>query len=328
MINNFKLFALSTLIGIMFLVSCEKENPVTQNTTQSDNFSLIEGRLAFDNEAAFRKTLDELYSTQNALDEWEEAVSGYTSLRTVCETITYEKAEEFVNKSEKHKFIFAMVEEENGELSMERNIYNDVLATLISDKGFLQIGEKVYRFTYDYFYSTDVKDIDLLDINTIDNLNSKVIRTEIKREFVHQDESSVSLKSQTIGECINQSGSKRTRGLIVVEDVFDNDCIIMTKHQRKRFGRWWANKTSMSVQYSGNFVKIWSSCSPSPLVYFSGIESRGNSSSVSEVISGNHPSFAGCNGSATPMHDGQYTSTHIAGGKTCTLSCPPFAPCN
>ena len=185
MIKKLYFLALSAMIGIMVLVSCEKENLATQNVVKFDNFSLIEGRLAFDNETSFRKTLDGLYLSQDELDKWEKTIPDYTSMRTQFETMTDEKAEELINKIEENKYIFTLVEEQDGEMSMERNIYNDVLATLISEGGFLQIGAKVYRFTYDYFYSVDLGNIDLLKVDKIDDTNPHVSKTEIKREFVH-----------------------------------------------------------------------------------------------------------------------------------------------
>lgn len=326
MIKKLLYLVLFAATGIAVLVSCEKEDLVTQNAIEFDGFSLIEGRLAFDNDVSFSKTLDELYLSQGELDKWEKGITGYISMRTQFENMTDEYAEELMGKMEENKYVFTLLEEENGDLSMERNLYNDVLATLVDHNGYLQVGDKVYRFTYTHYYSVDVNDIELLKAEEFSN--PKVSATEIKREFVFEDTEQISLRSYTVGECTTTSGNKRVKGLIVREEIFDNDCNITTKHQKKVLGIWWANSTSISVSFSGNFTKLFSSCNPVPHPFFSNSGSSGSSSSITRTVPGNHSSWNGCNGEVTPFHDGVYLSIHIAGGETCTLSCPPGAPCN
>lgn len=323
MLKKLLYLALFAVIGITVLVSCEKEDLATQNSIEFDGFSFVDGRLAFDNDASFRKTLDELYLSQDELDNWENGITGYTSMRSQFEEMTDEDAEKLVGKIEENKFIFTLLEEANGDLSMERNLYNDVLATLVNFDGYLQIGDKVYRFTYSHYYSVDVNDMELLKAEEFGN--PKVSKTEIKREFVFEDTEQISQRSYTVGECTTTSGKKRVKGLIVREEIFDNDCNITTKHQKKVLGIWWANSTSISVSFSGNFTKLFSSCSPVPHPFFSNSGSSGSSSSITRTVPGNHSSWNGCNGEVTPFHDGVYLSTHIAGGKTCTLSSSPLS---
>jgi hypothetical protein len=226
-----------------------------------------------------------------------------------------------------YKYLFSIVEEGNGEKSVERNIDNDVLATVINKDGYLQIGENIYRFTRDYYLKTDVKNMHLLQLNDFSSKKDLVMRVDIKRIRTLSDQNRISERSVIMGECTTTSGNTRVKGIIEVEDVFDNDCVIITKHQKKVLGIWWANATSISVSFSGNFVKIWGNCSPAPQGFFSGSVSENSNSSLTRTVPGDDPQFLGCNGSATPYHDGQYLSTHTAGGKTCMLSCEPGSSC-
>lgn len=323
---------LSIILGGTVLISCEKETLPLQNSIKNfeyDQFSVVDERLVFEDEVAFRKTLDDLYLSQEKLDVWENGIADYTSMRTYFETLAEIDSEDLMNNLQEYMFTFTLIEEEDGMKSMERNIYNDVIATLINKDGFMQIGKTVYRFTYDYFYSTDVSNISLLTSKSIDPRNTLVEITKINREFIFNDSNDGTGTNRYLtGECTKTSGSYRVKGQIIREEIFDNDCIIKTKHQRKRFGVWWANKTQISVSYSGNFVKLFSSCNPVPKPYFASSGYSGNSSSITRTIQGNHSSWNGCNGEVTPFHDGLYESTHSAGGKTCILHCPPGVPCN
>lgn len=318
-------FAVSVVLGITLLFSCKKEDIANQQVVKYDGFSLIEGRLAFDSEASFNEIMAWLYLSQDSLDKWEMQIPRYISMRTRFEKFAKEDAEELIGKLEEYKFNFTLIGEGGGELSMERNLYNDVLATVVNQDGYLQIGNTVYRFIYTHYYSGDISDIDLL--NAEDFSNPKVTATKIKREFVFEDIEQVNPR-YTTGECTTTSGNKRVKGLIVREEFFGSDCNIITKHQRKVLGVWLANSTSISVSFSGNFVKMFSNCNQGPNPYFADSGYSGNSSSITRTVPANHPSWNGCNGDVSPFHNGVYLSTHVAGGKTCTLSCPPLAPCN
>lgn len=327
MIKNLCLFAFSAILGITLLISCEKDSKVTSEVVQYDGFSLIDGRLAFDSEESFNKVLDMHYLNQDGLDAWEKSISEYVSMRTQFESYSDENAEELKDNIEDYKYLFAMLEEENGDFSIERNLYNDVLSTVINSNGFLQIGNDVHRFTYAQFYTTDVSNIELLKSEAYQN--SEVKTTEIKREFEISDQSDqIMQRAYTVGQCVQQDGPRRVIGQIVREEIFGSDCNIITKHQRRRFGIWWSNRTNISVSFSGNFVKIHGNCLFGPYPFFNGFGSSNNSSRITRTVPANHSSWNGCtSGEVTPYHNGAYSSSHNAGGKQCSLSCPAGSPC-
>jgi hypothetical protein len=321
-------FFLSLLVSVSFLFQqCKKEPGVDQNVSNYEHFSIIDGRIAFHSQADYDAVKLKLASEQDKIAAWEASLSNYTSMRTAYADMTDERASELLNHLDDYKYLFTKVQEESGEFSMERNVDNDVMATLINKDGLLQIGDDVYRFTRDRFFKTDVKNLDRLMTNSIDLQDKKVAAFDVKRTTMMSDMQVSEERAVTWAECTNTSGSFRVKGIIEVEDLIDNDCNMITKHQKKVLGVWFANSTSMSVSFSGNFVKIWSNCNPAPISFFSGMTSSGNSSSISLMVMGNHPIFQGCNGSAAPFHDGLFISTYTAGGKTCSLTCPQGVPC-
>lgn len=313
---------------VVLMAACHKEYQKNQSEASEPDFIMSQGMLVFKDENSFMEILKGLYSIQDKLDMWERSIPGFVSQRTWFEELAKDKLPEELSDVDKYKYVYAIVKEGDGALSMERNIYNDVLATLISKDGFIQIGDLVYRFTYERYYYTDIGNIEQLFVNKIDVSSPDIKEKEIEREFIFEDINVSDARGITVGECTTTSDDKRVKGLIVREELFGNNCNITTKHQKKVLGVWWANSTSLSVSYSGNFVKMFSNCSPAPQAFFSGYASESNSSSKTLVVPANHSSWGGCNGEVTPFHDGQYSSTHIAGGKTCTLACPPYQPCN
>ena len=333
--NKINLFLLSTFFVVFLFNSCSKEIVQEEREIiQYEGFSLIDGMIAFDSESTFRTILDELFENQDNLDIWEKEVEGFTSLRTKYESITDEMAEDILENIDDYKYVFTLNEEEDGFKSADRNIASDVISTLVNDEGFLQIGDIVHRFTYSYYFSTNAQNFDLLNVADIDSNHPKIEKTKIKREFIFEDISSAQtvagIRDYTVGECTQTSGNKRVKGQIIREEIFDNDCNIKTKHQKRVFGIWWSNKTAIAVSFSGNFVKLFTDCVPTPFVapYFALAGTADNKSSITRTVPGNHINWGGCNdGQTSPFHNGQYTSMHIGGGKVCTLACPPGSPC-
>ena len=328
--KGFLYLGFAVLAAILVVMACEKDQLPQQASAQLDGLTLIDGRLAFEHETAFQQTLQQLYAAQDKLDEWEKNVPNYRSMRTYFESMAEkmpEEVKEIVDNIDAYRYTFTLLQEDNGDRVLERNLYNDVLATLINDEGYLQIGDQVHRFTYTHYYSVDVAAVDLLQEASLKN--PQVMATKIEREVIFEDTEQANLKGGLfVGECISTSGNKRTRGKIIQEATFDNDCNIFTKHEKKVVGVWWANKASISVSYSGNFMKRNSNCSPAPMIFASGSGSEPNKSSITRTVAGNLSTWNGCSGQVRPQHDGTFLSTHVGDGKTCTLRCPPGASCN
>ncbi|MFK7982660.1 MAG: hypothetical protein AB8G86_21960 [Saprospiraceae bacterium] len=240
-------------------------------------------------------------------------------MRTKFDTYTDEDAENLIKNKQNYIFNFAFVNQ-GGEESIERNLYDDVLATLVNDEGYLQIGNKVHRFTYEDYYTVDKEKLVLLqklDLNQANN--SAISKTEIIRTFPDVDNNMASARKYTVRECVTTDRNWRVVGSIVREDVFRSNCIIKAKSQRRRLGRWWSNRTNIAVSFSGNFVKVNGNCRPSPVDFSSGNRNRGRANSVSITVPINGP-LVNCSGSVTPLHDGRFSSTFTSNGRTCRIN--------
>lgn len=316
MIKNIYQLALIVLIGCLVLTSCQKENLTTADASEFEHFTLKEGRLAFTDKAAYDRVKASLYANQEGIKEWEASLPGFVSLRTQFDHLLEKEKTYLMQNAEHHNYHYAIVQEKD-DASMERTIINDVLATMVNKDGFLQIGNTVYRFTYDQFYTTDVANIELLKHQQINSTNSNIVVTPIKRTYMVKDLDQPQ-RSTLLASCENRDNKLRTLGEIIREDIIDDDCIVRTKHQIKRFGIWWARSTYISVKVVGSFTKIWSFCDPAPSFYVNTTFTNANASSIMYVVSGAHPIFDGCSGSASPVQNGLIT-THTANSRTCIL---------
>lgn len=317
--NKFYFLTAVTLFSLFFLFSCEKENINVTKNVEINDFTVTEGMLVFEDETALQKVLTELTDKQDELDVWEKSIPNFTSMRTKFDTYINEDAEILIKNQQDHIFNFAIVNEGEEE-SIERNLYDDVLATLVNDEGYLQIGNKVHRFTYGDYYTVDKKDLALLqklDLNQTNN--SAISKTEIIRTFPEVDNGMASARKYTVRECVTTDGNRRVVGSIVREDVFRSNCIIKAKSQRRRFGVWWSNRTNITVRFSGNFVKVNGNCRPSPVDFSAGNRNRRRASSVSITVPINGP-LVNCRGSVTPLHDGRFSSTFTSDGRTCVIN--------
>lgn len=317
--NKFYFLTTMTLFSLFFLFSCEKENINVAENVNINNFTVTEGMLVFEDETTLQKVLSELTDKQDELDAWEKNIPNFTSMRTKFDSYTDEVTESLIENKQDYIFNFALVNE-GGEESIERNLYDDVLATIVNDEGYLQVGSKVHRFTYGDYYTVDKENLVLLQkLDPNQANNSAISKTEIIRTFPELDNNMASPRKYTVRECVTTDGNRRVVGSIVREDVFRSSCIIKAKSQRRRFGVWWSNRTNITVRFSGNFVKVNGNCRPSPVDFSSGNRNRRRASSVSITVPINGP-LANCSGSVTPLHDGRFSSTFTSNGRTCRIN--------
>ena len=108
---------------------------------QNDLPNLKNGRLAFESQIEFNTFFDNLIENQDPseLDEFEQKISGFTSLRTVTNTLLGEEIEE--NSPHDHSPPLRIVED-------------PVLESLLNQNAEIQIADSVYKVTHNYVYST------------------------------------------------------------------------------------------------------------------------------------------------------------------------------
>ena len=148
------------LVCILFLGACTQmeEIPVQEiadknvSPTTQPKFDIVDGRLVFANSQDFFATLKFLEDKQQELDKWESKLKGYTSMRKTYMDITEEEWENIGQKGsiEGYEDVLTIITNEDGEQEVEFVVGYGVLATLINSNGFLQVGEKVQKYMYEY----------------------------------------------------------------------------------------------------------------------------------------------------------------------------------
>lgn len=157
---------------MLFITACDRQPVITVEPEGSRQgiipIIVIDGRLKFSDSKAFGKTVSELNKTVN-FDQWEQQFEGFTSLRSAYRRINLE---EVANNAASLKALEAvMIKEQSSDGdSFERSIVDPLLATLVNEKGLLQVGDSLYKISDKQVRKTHVKNID-----EIDNLNSRQV---------------------------------------------------------------------------------------------------------------------------------------------------------
>jgi hypothetical protein len=229
---------------VLLAIGCTKSPPL-----QSD-FSILDGRIVFKDPSAFERTMRNLFESKN-LDGFEKTLgSNFYSMRTAYDNLANEISDidAFVRQ---HKQVLSLITGTDGELEIERNIDDEQLATLVSDNGLLQIGQVLYRFSYNYVFKTsvtpnlDIDDFLNTDENTLVYEVIPIVRT-------------TSLRSE-VDNCIYeyQSGPRRRlKGELWINQIggIYSGAGARTKHQQFFWPAWWRSATcKIRLDVSGTY---------------------------------------------------------------------------
>lgn len=148
------------LIIVIAIVSCQKatidEVPVKNNSVTSlANVTSKDGRLIFKNKSDFNATVKMLFDNQKSIKNFESQFPGFTSNKQAFERIdsTYLKS---INYNYDLISSYATVIETPEGKSLERVVDMHLLAYLFNDEGILQIGDSIFKFSYDFTYKFNV----------------------------------------------------------------------------------------------------------------------------------------------------------------------------
>lgn len=145
------------LIAVLLIsFSCQKKEegaiPQIKNSFPiANNVTTKEGRLVFNTRSDFSSVVQSLFENQKKIENFEDQFVGFTSNKQAFENYS-KKLTEDSDFNEEAIADFAFVREDNGEKYLERTIDLHLLAYLFNDKGVLQIGDSIYKYTYDFTY--------------------------------------------------------------------------------------------------------------------------------------------------------------------------------
>lgn len=273
-LKNLLVFASVLLVSAVVVVSCSKDEQKVQAP-----ISVIDGRLVFESQEVFENQMKYLFDHQDNLDDFENQFKGFTSSRQAFDNFTEEKylaANEDMSSFKD----YAIILEKDGENYMEAVIDAELLSYVVNDKGLIQIGQKVHKYTYEKVFVFDVKDFELFETKGIKNVpNVKVY--VIERE-IHL------LQKQNILQCISSYDDGDKKRLVGEVSRINNpaygEAKVTTKHHRQgNGGTWWLNKCDKLTQTGDvSFDKTILNVTTSHTV--SSNKSKTNESQMSKVL--------------------------------------------
>lgn len=155
------------LIAVLLIsFSCQKEEevaiPQIKNSFPiASNVTTKEGRLVFKDKNDFKTVIQSLIKNQKEITNFENQFVGFTSNMQAFENFS-KKLTEASPIDEEAIADFAFIHNDNGEKSLERTIDLHLLAYLFNDKGILQIGDSIYKYSYDFTYKFNVNKLSQL----------------------------------------------------------------------------------------------------------------------------------------------------------------------
>lgn len=148
------------IIIALITLSCEKSkiDVLGKNgnaLSTIDKIKVIEGRLVFQNYQDFNQTINYLFINQNQIKDFESQFKGFTSNKQAFEKIDSSYLAK-INYDFSKIGDFAFIQKINNEKSLERVIDLPLLSYVFNDKGIVQIGDSIFKFTYEFTYKFNV----------------------------------------------------------------------------------------------------------------------------------------------------------------------------
>lgn len=272
--KNLLVFASVLLVSVAIVVSCSKDEqkinaPIT----------VVDGRLVFESQEVFENQIKYLFKNQDNLDDFESQFKGFISSRQAFDNFTeemYLAANEDMTSFEDYAILLA----KDGENYMEAVIDAELLSHVVNDKGLIQIGNKVHKYTYEKVYVFDVNQLAEYQTNGIKSLQN-VKGQSIDREVQF-------LEKQDILECIDpyEDGRKDKRlvgEVSIIDGPAYSEVKVTTKNHRKSAGVWWRSScTSLTQNGDVSFDKTVTNVTTSHTI--SSYKHKTNESHMSKVL--------------------------------------------
>lgn len=176
--NSFlNLLLLSSAIFLsinLFLQSCKKEpaefvspEPPVVNVPTLQGVTFESGRLIFNSESDFFNAIFTMGNYENAVSAFERQFDGFISSKSAYRKAVREESISSVSDLPEYMTPVVM---EDGETYVRPSVDFHLIAHLANPQGILQIGNFVYKYTYENVYKTSVANIALLQ--NIGNLSN------------------------------------------------------------------------------------------------------------------------------------------------------------
>lgn len=206
------------------------------NSSTNKQITVIEGRLVFTNGEAFSTAVKELQKIKD-YSIWESQFKGYKSSRALYEEWSSKDDKTAESTIDELKSIVKKTKTSKGIYDYQRIVQDDLLATLISSKGLIQIGDTVCLFIEDAVRRTPVKSIDQLFAQA-----SPLVKTSVNEKLP------INIKVRD-----TKSGRLAAR---LDQDSYDELFYTVNADLYRYHPNWWAIRYNFTQSYTSTGIKI------------------------------------------------------------------------
>jgi hypothetical protein len=249
----------------VLVLSCQKsiDTDLTLSNAEPSSVTdvkVVDGVVHIPNRNTFVELVQNLSKEQDKLGDFESKLGGYISMKTVFANLEESDAESIVKNgvTEKYKgFVSVVGAGESQEIT--RSITDPILATLVNRDGLLVIADEVYKFEYDKFYISKLKNKSLrlgFDVNSADKIG----------KITHGNSPSSNGRVANSEHCIDEywvgANKRRMAGDVdygifsVPGGNFYTNVTIYTKHQKRVLGTSWWTIDAPVVRFQGSIRVI------------------------------------------------------------------------
>lgn len=237
------------ILVIVFVSSCQKpsmdnilDNKVNSISKSNvipliDNIVSKEGRLVFKDKNEFNSTIKTLFDNQKEIKNFESQFSGFTSNKQAFERIDSTFLKSINYDYDLIRDYATLIETPEGK-SLERVVDMHLLAYLFNDDGILQIGDSIFKFSYDFTYKYNVDKLLQLKSAKLDLLTNGVIAYPNIRSRIELPSKNLKSAQASVSEFSYYYTSSRfikcelNRNITVLHNALTVD----TKSRRKYLG--------------------------------------------------------------------------------------------
>lgn len=234
------------LIAILFVIySCEKsrleETPINKEVSMNvvplvSNVTSKEGRLVFKSKSDFNSAIKMLFDNQKKIKNFESQFPGFTSNKQAYERIdsVYLKS---INYDYDRISNCATIRETPEGKTIERVIDMHLLAYLFNDEGILQIGDSIFKFSYDFTFKFNVNKLSQLKSAKLDLSSNDVVAYPNIRSRIELPTNNLKSAQASISEFSYYYTSKKFIKCELNQNItfLHNAITVDTKSRKKNF---------------------------------------------------------------------------------------------
>ncbi len=227
-------------------VPAVEEAKIINASTVLERIEMKEDRLVLSSQEQLQEILEAIEKDENFVQNLNEKFPSFRSANSAFEAITDEMLEQ--NGFDYYEDLIELKKDEEGVVSIEPEISMSVPSYLANEKGWLQVGTKVVKFTHDNIYEMDETDLNSFNIER---------PTSVASVEVFPITTEVSPLRGVVKQCSNMYSFfplRRLKGEIYVRNSYffsEASLSIANEIKTNYFIPYWGVTPAIMLKYSG-----------------------------------------------------------------------------